>query len=262
LQTPLAGHIQMKSAIISKLEDFVRSHESAKKAYLLLVGIMYRMRNPFARVRRLTWRLSTTQVSETARIHPSAYVSRFKVRIGPDCVIGPHAVVYENSILDDKVDLGAGCVVGSEGFVCRTLGKKVFPVLHTGGVHIHRKVRIQSQSCVDRSTRGGYTEIGEESCIGEQVHVAHNVTLGRRCQIEPQSMIAGHVIMGDNVRISRNVSVSDSLKIGSQVMIGPGAVVTRNARDGESLSGNFAIESAKHHDFVKSAERGEVEFLP
>jgi UDP-3-O-[3-hydroxymyristoyl] glucosamine N-acyltransferase len=206
--------------------------------------------------------LSRTQISETARIHPSAYVSRFKVKIGSDCVIGPHAVVYENSILDDKVDLAAGCVVGSEGLVCRKFAKKVIPIRHRGGVHIHRGVRIGPLSCVNKSeVHGGYTEIGEGSCIGEEVLIGHNAVLGRRCHVESHTMIAGSVVIGDDVRICRNSSISNRLIIGNSVRVGPGAVVNKTVQDGKSVSGNFAIDSARHREFVMKAAEGNLGWL-
>jgi UDP-3-O-[3-hydroxymyristoyl] glucosamine N-acyltransferase len=205
--------------------------------------------------------LSRSQINETARIDPCAYISTFKVKIGHDCVIGPHVVVHENSILDDEVHLAAGCVVGSEGLEYRPFGKKVIPILQKGGVHIHRGVRIGALSCVNRSTGGGYTKIGEGSCIGEEALIGHNVTLGRRCHVESHAMIAGHVTTGDDVRICRNASISNRVIIGNSVRIGPGAVVTKMVQDGKSLSGNFAIDSARHRDFVKSAAEGNLGWL-
>jgi len=254
----MSGIVHLRSASDSKLErsDVVRS--SKLKAYLAYRERRYQLRNLSARLTRIFWRLSRSQISESAQIHPSACVSSFKVKIGSGCVIGPRTVVHENSVLDDNVDLAAGCVIGSEGFVCQTFGKKVIPIIHTGGVHIHRGVRVLSLSCIDKSTDGGYTEIGEESRIGEMAHIAHNVTLGKRCQVESHTMIAGHVAVGDDVRICRNASISNTLIIGNSVRIGPGAVVTKTVHDGESLSGNFAIDSTRHSNFVKNAAEGNI----
>jgi len=231
------------------------------KTYLIYRKKRHQLRNLLALVTRALWRLSRSQISETARIHPTAYVSPFKVKIGSNCVIGPHAVVQENSILDDGVDVAAGCVIGSEGFVYRVFGKKVIHIIHTGGVHIHRGVRIQSFTCVDRSTDGGYTEIGEESNVGEMIHIAHDVKLGKRCHVQPHAMVAGHVIAGDDVIICHNASISNSLVIGNSVRIGPGAVVTRTVQDGKSLSGNFAIDSTRHRIFMKSVAEGNFGWL-
>lgn len=209
------------------------------------------------RVTRLFWRFSRTQISKTARIHPSAYVSGFKVKIGSDCVIGPHVVVHENSILDDKVHLAAGCVIGSESFEYRY----GIQIIHTGGVHIHSGVRILSRSCVDKSIEGGYTEIGEGSCIDEQVHIAHDVKLGRRCRLESHATVTGHVVIGDDVRICCNAAISNRLIIGNSVRIGPGAVVTNIVQNGSSLSGNFAIDSTRHREFVKRVAEGNLGWL-
>ena len=71
-------------------------------------------------------------------------------------------------------------------------------------------------------------------------------------------MIAGHVAVGDDVRICHNASISNTLVIGNSVRIGPGAVVTKTVHDGESLSGNFAIDSTRHSSFVKNAAEGNI----
>jgi UDP-3-O-[3-hydroxymyristoyl] glucosamine N-acyltransferase len=219
------------------------------------------LRNLWARVVRLCWRLSRSEISESARVHPSAYISSYKVKIGAGCLIGPHTVIYENSILEDSVELGPGCVVGSEGFVCHALGRKVIPIIHVGGVYIHRGARIQSLSCIDKSTEGGYTEIGEESRISGHVHIGHNVKLGRRCHVESHASLGGHVVYGDDVWICMNASIVELLIIGNSVRIGPSAVVTKNVEDSKSVSGNFAIDSKRHRDFVRSAAEGRLGLL-
>lgn len=217
----------------------------------------HQLRNLSARVICFFWRLSRNHISETAQIHPCAYISSFKVKIGSNCVIGPQVVVYPNSILDDEVHLAAGCVIGSEGFVVR----RGILIIHTGAAHIHRGARILSFSCVDKSTDRGCTEIGEGSRIDEQVHVAHDVKVGRRCHVESHVMFAGHVVTGDDVKISRNASISNRVVIGNSVRIGPGAVVTKTVQDGKSVSGNFAIDFAKHREFVKNAAEGKLGWL-
>lgn len=118
-----------------------------------------------------------------------------------------------------------------------------------------------SRSCVDKSIAAGYTEIGEASCIGEQVHLAHNVTLGRRCHVESHATVTGHAVIGDDVRICCNASISNRLIIGNSVRIGPGAVVTNSVQNGKSLSGNFAIDSTRHREFMKRVAEGNLGWL-
>jgi UDP-3-O-[3-hydroxymyristoyl] glucosamine N-acyltransferase len=251
-------------AIGSELEtsNIVRYLGSKYPTFYAMCGEMWdNLRNLWARVILLYWRLSRTQISQTAQVHPSAYVSSFKVKIGSGCVVGPHVAIFENSILEDNVELGPGCVVGSDGFVCHALGKKVIPIIHIGGVYIHRGVQIQSLSCVDKSTDGGYTEIGEESRICEQVHIGHNVRLGRRCHVESHAELGGNVLYGDDVRICNNASIVEMLVIGNSARIEQGAVVTKNVQDGGAVSGHFAINSEKHHNFVRRIAEGRIGWL-
>lgn len=255
LTRPTASFMHGENITATKPRFFVRACERVR--YEGFVARLH-LRNLCARVTRFSWRFSRPQISGTARIHPSAYVSSHKVKIGSGCVIGPKAVVHANSILDDEVSLSAGCVIGSDSFRYQA----GIHVIHAGGVHLHSRVRVLSRACADKATNvGSYTEISEGSCVDEQVHIGHNVTVGRRCHVGPHAMISGEVTIGDDVMICRNASISNSLTIGNSVRIGPGAVVTTMVQDGKSLSGNFAIDSGTHRQFVRRAAEGNIMWL-
>lgn len=222
--------------IYSRLEKSISLSSSPiasliRKGYWLYMEKMYQLRNLSARIKCFLWRFSRSRISASARIHPSAYISRFRVQIGANCLIGPLAVVYENSILDDHVEIGARCVIGSECLSAVSVRGKIICMIHTGGVHIHRGTRVGSLSCIDKSRDGNYTEIGEGSSIGELVYIPHNVKIGKKCYLAPNSMVSGYVTIGDYVRIGRNASVSDNLIIGNSVTIEPGSVVTKHVLD-------------------------------
>jgi UDP-3-O-[3-hydroxymyristoyl] glucosamine N-acyltransferase len=198
------------------------------------------------------WKSFPTEIHETARIHPRAFVAENDVRIGPRCVIGPNATILERSILDEEVNVGAASVIGSAGFHFLPVGPKMVFVAHAGGVRLHRQAEIQSCTCVDRAIFGGLTEIGEQTKIDNLVQVAHNVKLGKRNRIAAGAMIAGSVETGDDLWIGPMVSISHMLRAGDRARLSIGAVVTKDVAPDAVVSGNFAIDHEKFIAFVKS----------
>ena len=111
---------------------------------------------------------------------------------------------------------------------------------------------MQANSAISRSIFGGFTQLGEETKLDNLVHVAHNVTIGRRCFLAACAMIAGSVIVGDDVWIGPGASISSGITIGDGANVTIGAVVTRNVPAGAHVSGNFAIDHDKFIAFLRS----------
>jgi UDP-3-O-[3-hydroxymyristoyl] glucosamine N-acyltransferase len=218
--------------------------------------IVYATKNFFARRTKLYWTVFKNEISDKAQIHPTAHISPKGVRIGDSCRIGPHVIILQKSVIEQGVIIGAGSVISSEGFVFRRFGDKIMPIVHVGGVHIHRGAVIGSNTCVDKATARKLTEIGEESRIGDCVHVAHDVGIGKKCRIDSHVMIAGHVVTGDSVHMGANASITDSISIGGNVDIAAGAVVTRDVPNNANISGNFAISTEKHRGLVSAIAQG------
>lgn len=198
------------------------------------------------------WSDFDSEVSPEAIIHPRAYVAPRNVRIGRGTIIEPNATILERSIIGEDVVIRAGAVVGAEGFEPKHLEGRRVIIPHAGGVLIHDRVEIQANSHIARSVFGGFTEVGEDTKIDALVHIAHNVRIGRRCEIAACAMLAGSAVVGDDVFIGPNASVSSERRIGDQAVITLGAVVTKDVPSGQKVSGNFAIEHSRFIRFVKS----------
>ncbi|MCJ7464814.1 MAG: hypothetical protein MUO81_08760 [Thermoplasmata archaeon] len=191
-----------------------------------------------------------TEVGRGTRIHPTAYVAPKGVRIGGECRIGPRAVVMGGSFIDDQVTIGPRSIVGSEGYVCKRCLTKVIPVVHVGGVQIRKRARIGGNCCIDKAVDSSNTVIGEETVLGDFIHVAHNARIGSRCWIDSNSMIAGYVKMGDEITIEANASISNRVEIGEHAAVLSGSVVTKNVDANQVVSGNFAVDRRKHEAYL------------
>lgn len=187
------------------------------------------------------WEGFASEVSSDAIIHPTAYVASKSVRIGHGTVIEPGVKILERSIIGSDVTLRAGTVVGSQGFGFVASKDGVLPIAHGGGVRLHDRVEIQANCVISRAQFGGFTEIGEDTKLDNLVHVAHAVSLGRRCLVAAGTTIAGTVEVGDDVWIGPGACISDHVTIGSGAKISLGAVVVENVNPGQRVSGNFAV---------------------
>jgi UDP-3-O-[3-hydroxymyristoyl] glucosamine N-acyltransferase len=181
-------------------------------------------------------------------VSPSAFIDYDRVVIGDSCVIGSRAVIEKNSQIGNRVRIGPGTVVASEGFEIRRIGGDLIPVVHVGGVTIHDDTVIGSFVCIDKSVYGDDTEIMEKTRIDNFVHVAHGVKIGTCCSIGASAMIGGKVVIGNDVTLGYRAIISDQIEIGDGAIISPGAVVTKNVLPGQKVTGNFAIS---HDKFLK-----------
>ncbi len=188
------------------------------------------------------WKSTANEIAVEARIHPTACIAERDVRIGAGCVIGPNAVIEERTVIGAHCTIGAGTVIGSEGFEVRRLNGRQIAIPHAGGVRIGPNVTIQANVVVDRALFGGFTEIGEDTVIDNLVHVAHEVSIGRRCRIVACTFIGGSTVLGDDIWVGPNATISSSLRLGDGARITMGAVVTRDVAPGGHVSGNFAID--------------------
>jgi UDP-3-O-[3-hydroxymyristoyl] glucosamine N-acyltransferase len=140
------------------------------------------------------------------------------VQIGQDCSIGPGSLVI-HAIIGDNMICHPGCHIGQDGFRYLPGKDGHVKVPQIGRVIIQDNVEIGAGSAIDRGGLGD-TCIGEGTKIDNLVHIAHNVTVGRRCIITGQCGLAGSVTMGDHVMLGGQVGIADHLSVGSRAMIG------------------------------------------
>lgn len=155
------------------------------------------------------------------------------VRVGADCVIGCHAVIYAACILGDQVLIGDGACI-REG---NKLEERVLVAMNCTMNH-DSEIRACSKIM-------DLTHITANTVIGEGVFVGVNVTtvndnamricgseVGKSSQIE----------IGDNSRIGSGTLILPNMKIGEDALIGACALVTHDVPDGIRVMGIPAKE--------------------
>ncbi len=191
-------------------------------------------------------------VHPSAVIHPEAELD-LPVSIGPHVVVGrcrigagsilhPQVVLYDGTRLGRNVVVHAGTVIGADGFGYERDGSgrlEKFP--HLGGVLIEDDVEIGSNTSIDRGTLDD-TVIRRGARIDNQVHIAHNVSVGEDAAVIAQAMVGGSTLLGDRSWIAPSACLRQKLVIGADATVGLGAVVVGDVPPGVTVLGSPAID--------------------
>lgn len=192
----------------------------------------------------------TAVISESSKIGSNCYIGNF-TEIGDNCQIGDNTIIcnrvsiVQNCTIGNGCLLGPGVTVGNDGFAFvrdRTGELDRFP--HLKGVKIGNNVEISGNSNVDRGSLSD-TKIGDGTRIDALVHIAHNVVIGRNCELTAGTIIGGSTTIGEMSWTGLNSTVKDRLKIGSSVLIGAGAAVIHDVPDGDIVAG-VPAKTIKH----------------
>ncbi|MFH1152593.1 MAG: UDP-3-O-(3-hydroxymyristoyl)glucosamine N-acyltransferase [Pseudomonadota bacterium] len=174
-------------------------------------------------------------IGDRSCLMPGVFVGDNTV-IGMDVTLKPNVTIMDRTIIGNRVLIHAGCVIGSDGFgfTPGMSGHEKIP--HGGYVQIDDDVEIGACNTIDRGTFGR-TWIGRGVKTDNQVHIAHNVTIGENTLVVAQVAIAGSTTIGRNVIIAGKAGVSGHLTVGDGCIIGPGAGVLTSVPPGQIVSG-------------------------
>ena len=127
-------------------------------------------------------------------------------RIGKECTIHPNAVLYPDVVLNDRVEIQAGTVLGGDGFGYRQVSGRHVKIPHTGGLEVGSDVEIGANCAIDRATFEA-TRIGEGTKIDNLVMIGHNNQIGRH------NLLCGQVGIGGRRRVAHSTSVAGSMSL-------------------------------------------------
>ena len=157
------------------------------------------------------------------------------VKIGSNVIIEPN-VVITHSIIGDNVTIKSGCVIGPTGFGYLREGDKSFHIPQLGRVIIENNIEIGANCAIARGSLKD-TFIGSGTKIDNLVHIAHNVVIGKNCDIAACVGFAGSVKVGNKVSIGGMAGISGHLTIGNGAQIAAKSGVTKNVKDNTKVMG-------------------------
>ncbi|ADJ13713.1 DapH/DapD/GlmU-related protein [Halalkalicoccus jeotgali] len=176
---------------------------------------------------------------DETRIHPTATVAD-GARVGKRVVIGPHVHVDDCVEIGDDCTLRAGAVLGSEGFgFARDGSDRLHRQIHQGGVVIENDVEIGPNASIDRAVFDE-TVVERGAKLSGQVHLAHQVRIGRDTTVAYGSGFSGGATVGRRVTVHPHVSVATDVAIGDDAEIGMNAGVLSDVPDGTTVVGTPA----------------------
>jgi UDP-3-O-[3-hydroxymyristoyl] glucosamine N-acyltransferase len=185
----------------------------------------------------------TAIISKSATIGSNCYIGN-NVIVGEDCKIGNNTVVSDRAVIVQKCVIGNNCIIepgvtiGADGFAYErdreTLELERFP--HIGGVTIGNNVEICANTSIARGSLSD-TVIGDGTKLDALVHVAHNVIIGRNCELTAGTIIGGSTTIGDTCWTGLNSTLKNKIKIGNKVIVGAGALVIHDVPDEDIVAG-------------------------
>lgn len=169
----------------------------------------------------------TAIIDESSIIMPNVYIGNY-VSIGKNCVIHPNVTIKDYSIIGNNVIIQSGSVIGSDAFYYNTKKNREHwykRMKSCGNVVIEDNVEIGSGCTIDRGVTAE-TKIGAGTIMDNQVHIGHDVSVGKNCLFAAQVGIAGATIIEDGVTLWGQVGVNKTITVGSgAVVMGQSGVV-------------------------------------
>jgi len=189
----------------------------------------------------------SVKISKNCKIDHNTY-------IGKNCIINEGTVIRQNTTIHSNTQIGKNCkiksnsVIGSSGFGLYTDKNGLHHhIPHVGNVIIYDDVMIGSSCTIDRGTISS-TSIGKGTKFDNQVHIGHNVHIGKHCIISAQVAIGGSTKIYNNVILGGQSGIIDNLEIHDNAIVGPKSFIVKSVKEGSYVSGNPAMP---HKDNIK-----------
>jgi UDP-3-O-[3-hydroxymyristoyl] glucosamine N-acyltransferase len=207
---------------------------------------------------------SSALISQTARVGANCSIGDY-VKVGDNCVIGNNTIIgddvklVQNCSVGDNCIIQPGVVIGADGFAFeRHQNGKLERFPHIRGVKVGNDVEICSNSSIARGSLSD-TIVGDGTKIDALVHVAHNVIIGRNCELTAGTIIGGSTTLGDMCWTGLNCTLKDNIKVGNNVIIASGASVIRDIQDGDVVAGvpakSIKDKVTTNHLFLMSGQK-------
>lgn len=177
-------------------------------------------------------------ITETI-VHPTAVVED-GATVGDRTVIGPGVYVADCVDIGDDCTVRAGAVLGCEGFgFAREGSGRLHRQIHQGSVVIGDNVEIGPNTSVDRAVFDE-TVVERGAKLSGQVHLAHQVCVGRATTVAYGSGFSGGATVGERATIHPHVSVATDVTIGDDAEVGMNAGVLSDVAEGTTVVGTPA----------------------
>jgi UDP-3-O-[3-hydroxymyristoyl] glucosamine N-acyltransferase len=185
----------------------------------------------------------TATVGENCILYPGVFVGP-RVRMGRDCVLYPNVVIYDDTVLGDRVIVHAGTSIGEDGFGYATHKGTHHKIPQVGNVIIEDDVEIGANCSIDRATLGS-TVIGRGTKFSNAIAIGHGTKVGPGCLFVAQVGVAGSVSVGHHVTMAGQVGIAGHLKIGDNVTIAAQSGIIGDVPEQTTIMGTPALPASR-----------------
>lgn len=208
-------------------------------------------------------------VASTAEVGAQCFVGA-GASIGAGVILGPGSVVMENAVVGDGsrlvasvtlcagTELGRRClihpgsVIGSDGFGLANDDGVWTKVAQVGRVVLGDDVEVGACCAIDRGAIGD-TVLADGVKLDNEIHVAHNVRIGRHTAIAGCVGIAGSTEIGDYCTLAGGVLINGHIELADHVHVSGATTVTRSIRKPGVYTGT--IPATEHAAWLKNFSR-------
>ena len=205
--------------------------------------------------------LSKGSIHDSSFIHESVALGEGvvigpNVFIGENCSIGDQTIVHPNTTIYKDVFIGKNCIIhpncvlGSDGFGFASENDKYQKIEQLGGLEIGNNVEIGAGCTIDRGAISN-TLISNGVKLDNQIHIAHNVSLGSHSAIAACCAIAGSTKIGKNFKMGGLSGVLGHLEICDDVTVGAHTLITKSIKSPGNYIGIMPAQN--HMNWSKSA---------
>jgi len=218
-------------------------------AYAIISSMFVIFKNPYEDMEKSFTAHESSIIDDSAILGPNVY-------IGPNCIIGANSIIHANCSLVMNVELGQNSIIhpnsvlGSDGFGYAPNHLGYVKIEQLGKLIIGDSVEIGASCTIDRGAID-HTEIHDGVKLDNQVHIAHNVILGKNSAIAASCAIAGSTVIGKNLQMGGLSGILGHLEICDNVLIGAHTLITKNITDPGDYVGIMPAQEKK--DWAKSA---------
>ena len=199
--------------------------------------------NPFQRADKAI--SETAEVGEGTIIQPNVFLGN-NVKIGRNCLIHPNVIIYDGCTIGDNVTIHAGTILGSDAFYYKNRETGFDKLVSCGSIVIEDNVDVGASCTIDRGVTGN-THIKEGTKIDNQVQIAHDTIIGKKCLIASHVGIAGCTVLEDEVTLWGQVGVISGVTIGRKAVVYAQSGVSRDLEGGKSYFGSPCDEARKKY---------------
>lgn len=193
---------------------------------------------------------ASAKIGKNTLIQPHVFIGN-DVVIGDNCVIHPNVTIYDGCIIGNHVVIHAGTVLGADAFYYKNRPEGFDQLKSCGNVVIEDYVHIGAACTIDRGVTGS-TTIKAGSKIDNQVQIAHDTVIGKKCLIASQVGIAGCTIIEDEVTLWGQVGIISGITIGKKAVVLAQSGVSKSLEGGQVYFGYPAGEAREKYKELAS----------